>query len=207
MMRNWKDKWNERFSSKEYIYGTEPNVFFKEQLDKIKPGKILLPADGEGRNGVYAATQGWDVSIFDISREGRNKATKLADSHKVKLDYKVGELMDLVYTDGEFNVIALIYAHFPPDIRSVYHRILDGLLAKNGKIIFEGFGKKHLEYRSKNSAVGGPPNFPSLFSIEEIKSDFTDYEYEGLGEYEVELNEGVGHVGTGSVIRFVATKK
>src|SRR5690554_3550059 len=109
MMQNWKDKWNERFSSKEYIYGTEPNIYFKEQLDKLDPGKILLPADGEGRNGVYAARKGWDVSIFDISREGRNKAAKLAEEYDVTLDYKIGELTDFSYAEEEFDAIALVY--------------------------------------------------------------------------------------------------
>ena len=62
-----KDFWNERYGAPEYAYGTEPNVFFKQELDGLKPGRLLLPAEGEGRNGVYAAEKGWSVSAYDWS--------------------------------------------------------------------------------------------------------------------------------------------
>ena len=74
--------WNENYGNKEYIYGTKPNVFFKEQLDKLKPGKILLPAEGEGRNAVYAASKGWSVTAFDISEIVHKKALQLAKEKK-----------------------------------------------------------------------------------------------------------------------------
>lgn len=45
-------------------YGTEPNAFFKAQLDQLTPGRLLLPAEGEGRNAVYAAKKGWEVAAF-----------------------------------------------------------------------------------------------------------------------------------------------
>ena len=77
MEKEWKDKWDERYSKPEFAYGTAPNVYFKSKIDKLPPGKILLPADGEGRNSVYAAMLGWDASVFDISREGQRKALEL----------------------------------------------------------------------------------------------------------------------------------
>ena len=78
MKNNPADFWNERFGKEEFIYGTEPNQFFKEQLQNLEIGTLLLPAEGEGRNAVYAATQGWEVSAFDISEQGRVKAIFLA---------------------------------------------------------------------------------------------------------------------------------
>ena len=72
------DFWNERYAQKEFVYGTQPNTFFKEQLDKLDTGNILLPAEGEGRNAVFAASQGWDVLAFDISESGKKKAIQLA---------------------------------------------------------------------------------------------------------------------------------
>jgi len=72
--------WDSRFKAKEYVYGTLPNVFFKTTIDKYNlKGKILLPAEGEGRNAVYAAQKGMDVYAFDTSIEGKNKAMKLAE--------------------------------------------------------------------------------------------------------------------------------
>jgi len=207
MEKEWKDKWEERYSKPEFAYGTAPNVYFKSKIDKLPPGKILLPADGEGRNSVYAAMLGWDASVFDISREGQRKALELADEQGVQIDYIVGGLEAVHYEEGAFDVIALIYAHFPANIKSHYHKSLDKYLKKGGTIIFEAFSKKHLEYQARNERVGGPRDIESLFSIEEIRSDFANYDFEELTETEVELNEGSFHKGTGCVIRFVARKR
>ena len=202
-----KNFWNERYGNQEYIYGKTPNVFFAEQLESLKPGEILLPCEGEGRNAIFAAKLGWNVSAFDISEEGKNKALKLAKANNVSIDYQVGELETLDFQEEQFDVIALIYAHFPAEIKSAIHTELDKLLHKNGIIIFEAFSKKHLEYLAINDKVGGPKDIASLFSIEEIKADFPNYEIIKLEEKEIELSEGLFHNGTGSVIRFVGKKK
>lgn len=203
----WTDRWNERFSRTEFVYGELPNDYFKEQLDKLPAGKILLPAEGEGRNAVYAARRGWIVSAFDISREGKNKALQLAKKNNVTLDYQVGELQTLTYTPGQFDVIALIFAHFPAAIKSGMHKKLNTFLRKGGIVIFEAFSKSHLAYNSNNEKVGGPKELAMLFSIEELQEDFPDYEIIELEEKVIELNEGPFHSGTGSVIRLVGRKK
>ncbi len=202
----WLDRWNERYSSEEFAYGTEPNNYLKEKLEKLKPGTILFPAEGEGRNAVFAATKGWEVSAFDISNEGKNKALQLAANHNIAIDYQVGELQTLNFQAEQFDVIALIYAHFPAEIKSSIHRMLDQYLRKGGVIIFEAFSKNHLDYIAKNERVGGPKDIGSLFSIDEIKADFPNYSIIELEEKEIELHEGLFHNGTGSVIRFVGQK-
>lgn len=202
----WLDRWNDRYSSEEFAYGTEPNNYLKEQLEKLKPGTILFPAEGEGRNAVFAATKGWEVSAFDISNEGKNKALRLAANQNVAIDYQVGELQTLNFQAEQFDVIALIYAHFPAEIKSSIHRMLDQYLRKGGVIIFEAFSKNHLDYIAKNERVGGPKDIGSLFSINEIKADFPNYSIIELEEKEIELHEGLFHNGTGSVIRFVGQK-
>lgn len=207
MNNTWTDRWNDRYSSEEFAYGTAPNNYLKEQLEKLKTGSILFPAEGEGRNAVFAAQLGWRVSAFDISAEGKNKALKLAESNDVAIDYLVGELETLNYQEEQFDAIALIYAHFPAAIKSSIHKTLETYLRKGGIIIFEAFSKKHLEYLAINDKVGGPKDIESLFSIEEIQSDFPDYEIIQLEEKEIELNEGLFHNGKGSVIRFVGKKK
>lgn len=207
MDESWIDRWNERYSMEAFAYGEQPNNFLKEQLSSLAVGKILFPAEGEGRNAVFAATLGWQVSAFDISIEGKNKALKLAEMNQVRIDYQVEELQNLAYQPEQFDAIALIYAHFPADIKSVYHKTLDKYLRKGGIIIFEAFSKKHLEYIAKNEKVGGPKEEAMLFSKEEIKADFDNYEIIILEETEIELNEGLFHNGLGSVIRFVGKKK
>src|SRR6476646_424795 len=156
MNDTWTDRWNERYSKDEFAFGKQPNNYLKEQLEKLNPGTILFPAEGEGRNAVFAATLGWTVSAFDISVEGRNKALRLAQKNNVTIDYQVGELQNLNFTTEQFDAIALIYAHFPAGIKSLYHKTLNKYLKKGGFIIFEAFSKSHIEYITKDEKVGGP---------------------------------------------------
>ena len=206
MNESWVDRWNARYSNEEFAYGEQPNHYLKEQLEKLKIGSILFPAEGEGRNAVFAARLGWNVSAFDISTEGKSKALRLAEKNKVAIDYQVDEIQNLNYRPVQFDAIALIYAHFPADIKSDYHKMLDTYLRRNGVVIFEAFSKKHLDYIAKNEKVGGPKELDMLFSIDEIKSDFSNYEIVELEEKEIELSEGQFHNGKGSVIRFVGKK-
>ncbi|KMQ64761.1 methyltransferase [Chryseobacterium angstadtii] len=202
----WLERWNDRYKGEEFAYGTKPNTYLKEQLETLKPGSILFPAEGEGRNAVFAATQGWKVSAFDISSEGKNKALQLAGHHHVTIDYQIGELQTLNFQPEQFDAIALIYAHFPADIKSSIHKMLDRYLRQDGIIIFEAFSKSHLDYVARNEKVGGPKDIDSLFSIDEIRADFSNYSIIELEEKEIELSEGLFHNGTGSVIRFKGQK-
>ena len=170
------DFWNERYAAPDYAYGTAPNAFFAEQLRLRQPaGRILLPADGEGRNSVYAAEQGLEVHAFDLSTEGQRKAMQLADQRQVAIDYRVGEFLNLGYYEGTFDVLALIYAHFPAELKEDYNWRLVTYLRTGGLLIFEAFGQHHLSYRQDDPKVGGPggsgnaflhgritPHFPSL---------------------------------------------
>ena len=76
-----KEQWDNRYSADDYIYGIEPNSYFKSIIDSLKPGSLLLPGEGEGRNAVYAASKGWKVTAYDISTEGRKKAMALAKAN------------------------------------------------------------------------------------------------------------------------------
>ena len=123
------------------------------------------------------------------------------------IDYHVGELQTFNYNAEQFDAIALIYAHFPADIKSLYHKTLDTYLRHKGIVIFEAFSKRHIDYISANEKIGGPKDIAMLFSIDELKSDFANYEIIELAEKEIELSEGLFHNGKGSVIRFVGRKK
>lgn len=197
-----KQFWNERYAEADFAYGCEPNVFFKENISKITKGKILFPAEGEGRNAVFAAQSGYDVSAFDTSEEGQKKAIQLAQNCKTAIEYKVGFLEDLNYSENEFDAIILIYAHVPSEIRKEFHHKLLSLLKPNGTIIFEAFGKEQLKYTS-----GGPKDIKMLFSEEEIKEEFPNVQFLILETIETELNEGKYHIGRANVVRFIATKK
>ena len=201
-----KEFWDERYRAEAFVYGEAPNAFLKAQLEALKPGAILFPAEGEGRNAVYAATLGWTVSAFDQSVEGQKKALRLAAKHGVALGYRVGEFREIAYAPEQFDAIALIYAHFSADTKSAYHRMLDTFLRKGGTLIFEAYSKDHLRFNEKNDKVGGPRDPGMLFSLEEIRADFPGYEVLELSQQELEQNEGMFHTGMGSVIRFVGRK-
>lgn len=189
--------WNKKFKTKEYIYGEEPNEFLKSFLDKISPGKALFPAEGEGRNAVYAASRGWETFAFDTSSEGKRKALELANKKNVKIDYKISEIEEYK-VEKSFDLIALIYAHQFTGKREKKHKSLLKLLKPGGIILLEGFSKKQI-----NKHSGGPKNSEMLFSEYEIQKDFSSIDVLHLEEKELILNEGNYHKGKASVVRFL----
>ncbi|MFN8670987.1 MAG: class I SAM-dependent methyltransferase [Candidatus Sericytochromatia bacterium] len=200
-----KDFWDERYNSDEYIYGKAPNEYLKEKLDSYNKGKILLPADGEGRNAVFASLLGWETTSFDISTEGKNKALKLAKENNISIKYDIFDYDNLNYEKNFFDYIGFFYAHFSSDIRNKYYKKILEYLKPNGFVIFEAFSKKQLEYQ-KNNNSGGPKDINILFSIEETKNIFDNFTILELEEKEVLLQEGSFHNGLGSVIRFLGKK-
>ena len=195
-----KDFWNERYANDEFIYGTEPNDFFKQQLNKLQPGKLLLPAEGEGRNAVYAVAQGWKVKAFDSSSKGKEKALQLAKMKAVDINYEVIGVQEF-QSDEKYDAIGLCYAHFPVEIRKKAYQHLLQFLKIGGHVIFEAFAKAQL-----GNASGGPKNKDMLFSIEEIKDEFSQLDFELLQEKTIELSEGNHHKGKAEVIRFLGVK-
>jgi SAM-dependent methyltransferase len=193
--------WNERYALKEFVYGTEPNVFFKNQITKLSPGKILFPAEGEGRNALHAARLRWDVYAFDSSIEAKKKAELLAHEHSVKINYRVNDIEYADYPLVFFDCIILIFAHFHPLERNYFHNKLLSFLKPGGNILLEGFSKKQMQFNS-----GGPRNNEMLFSAEEIQNDFKRLSKLELEETEIILDEGRFHQGTASVIRMIGTK-
>lgn len=157
--------WNDRFQESAYAYGVEPSEFLVTHLPKLSSGSsVLFPAEGEGRNAVYAASMGYSVYAFDYSSEGRKKALRLAKQNQVDIDYAIGGLEDLDYPTESFDAIVLVYAHFFPTIRASYHKKLVSLLKPNGYLILEGFSKAHITFNEKNTQSGGPKNVDMLFS-------------------------------------------
>ncbi|MEZ7499400.1 class I SAM-dependent methyltransferase [Flavobacterium sp. Arc3] len=195
--------WNERYAENEYAYGIQPNQFFVESISKLpENGKILFPAEGEGRNAVFAAKNGFEVLAFDTSIEGKKKADKLANDNGVKIDYRVGILEELDFEPASFDGVVFIYSHFPKAIRATIHHQIERLLKPNGVVIFEAFSKEQLEYPS-----GGPRDLEMLFSEEEVKEEFKNIAFDFLKTEIIELSEGPFHQGKGSVIRFIGKKK
>lgn len=196
------DFWNERYSSDEYVYGESPNIFLKEQLDKISvPGKLLLPGEGEGRNAVYAARLGWQVDAYDQSVNAQRKALSLAQKNKVKIYYSVVDLTKFVPSKNCYDAVAIIFVHLGIEHRAIFNQKIMDSLKVGGKIILELFSKAQLGKTS-----GGPQDFSMLYSLDEIKKDFGSLKTIVLKEEIINIDEGEKHRGEASVIRFVGEK-
>lgn len=200
-----KSFWNERYSADAYVYGMEPNAFFREQLDLLTPGKILLPAEGEGRNAVYAASCGWDVTAYDYSEAAQQNAMHLAAIKRVKVHYLVGEFHELCFEPGTYDAVGLCYAHLPAAVRGRTHKALASLLKPGGTLMLEAFSAGQSEYQKKYGS-GGPQDSSMLYTVDAICDDFSSLDVLYCDEVETELAEGSGHIGLARVIRFVGRK-
>jgi len=87
-----KEFWDNRYTENSNVYGVQPNAFFKSFIDQHEPGTILLPAEGEGRNALYAAAKGWTVDAFDFSAVARDRTVAAARERHLPIQY---ELMDI----------------------------------------------------------------------------------------------------------------
>ncbi|MDR3667277.1 MAG: class I SAM-dependent methyltransferase [Ignavibacteriaceae bacterium] len=196
-----KHSWDDRFSAADYVYGTEPNSFFKEQLDKLNPGRLLMLAEGEGRNAVYSAKMNWQVDAVDFSSQARIKALKLAANEKVNINYSLSDLTLYQPTGNLYDAVGIIFFHFErPEIEKIFASAKKAL-KKDGIIICEVFSKNQLGKTS-----GGPQVPDLLFTTDEIVELFHGLKSIILEERNVLLNEGILHQGEASVINYVGKK-
>ena len=193
--------WDERFSADDYVYGTDPNQFFKEQLDILNPGRLLMLAEGEGRNAVYAAKLNWHVDAVDFSEQARLKALKLAEKENLNINYTVCNLNDYQPEINSYDAIGIIFVHLDkPEVDKIFASA-QAALKKGGVIICEVFSKNQI-----GKSSGGPKEHDLLYSSDEIAHIFNGLETITLSESTVILNEGVLHQGEASVIRYVGKK-
>jgi SAM-dependent methyltransferase len=193
--------WDERFSGLEYVYGTEPNDFLVSVASKIPQGKILCLADGEGRNGTYLATLGYDVVAVDGSSVGLAKTQKLAQAKQVEITTIHADLADFVIEPQAWNGIVSIFCHLPPDLRAkVYRQSVIGL-KPNGVFVLEAFAPKQLQYNT-----GGPKNIDMLPALSTLQQELTGLDWEIARSVERDLDEGRYHDGKAAVIQILGRK-
>lgn len=193
--------WNSRYAREDYAYGTSPNRFFSEQIGKLSPGKVLFAAEGEGRNAVYAAKLGWEVTAFDQSVEGKRKSLLLAQSANVEIEYLIDTYESVSFPHNYFDCIVLVFAHMPAEKRKQWHQKMVELLKPGGRLILQGFSKEQINYTS-----GGPRDISMLFSEEELRDDFDSLKELQIEEAGELLNEGPYHQGNASVINVFGVK-
>ena len=198
-----KDFWNERYGEEGLAYGDKPNVYLSEIADQISAGgKILVVGDGEGRNGVWLAKKGFEVTCVDYSPVAVKKIESFAEESNVNINAICADMNDWEWPVEQFDAVVSIYVHFPPDVRAGLHQKMVDSLKSGGKILMEAFNKDQLKYKS-----GGPPVLELLFSEEMLREDFSSVDILSMEEKVVYLDEGKYHVGDGAVVRMIAKKK
>ena len=197
------DRWQERYATDEYRFGTAPNAFLASQAKLLpKSGKALAVADGEGRNGVFLAEHGLDVLSLDFSPNAQAKARKLAAARGVTISVEQADVINWSYPPDAFDVVAAIFFQFaaPPDRDRIFAGI-KRTLKRGGLLLLEGYGPKQLEYKT-----GGPGMLENLYTREILEAAFGDFASLDIREYDAELHEGAGHGGMSALVDLVAVK-
>lgn len=195
--------WDQRFAEPGFKYGTEPNAFLHDQAHRLSPAsQVLVPGDGEGRNGVWLATQGHSVTSVDSSAVGLQKAQTLAASRGVALRTEVVDLADWQPAAASFDALILIYTHLPAAFRQTAHQRLAHGLRSGAWVVLEAFHPAQLGYSS-----GGPRDVDMLYSPEQLSADFEGLIQPVLTWHgQIMLAEGPSHQGLAHVTRWVGQR-
>ncbi len=193
--------WNERYEAEEYIFGKEPNVYFRSVIDLLEPGRLLVPGAGEGRDAVYAATLGWKVDAFDLSDKGRQKAIRLAGESGVEITYEVTDAATFDFNQKQYDLVAMTFLHLPEAMRRYFFGNIHKCLRPGGKVVIEAFNTRQLSHSS-----GGPKDINMLFTPELLKEELIHIKPIKNVELTVFLEEGSRHQGKAEVIRFLGVR-
>jgi SAM-dependent methyltransferase len=200
-----QDFWSDRYRAigRDYLFGTEPNRFLSSQAALMQPGqRALSVADGEGRNAVWLAQQGLDVTATDLSPVAIEKAEALAAQRGVAVDFVLADALCWIYPEDTFDLVVAIFIQFAaPDERAQLFAKVKDTLKPGGIVVLQGYTPRQLEYRT-----GGPSDRDKLYTRALLAASFADFDIEVLHEYEDVLTEGSGHSGRSALIGMVARK-
>lgn len=189
--------WDGRYAAEEYAYGTAPNCGLVAMEPLLRrAARVLVPGDGEGRNGVWLATRGHQVTVVDQSGEGLRKCALLAQASGVHVDMVQADLTAFEAEIAAFDALVLVFVHLPPQIRRVLHQRLLLTLKPGGLLLLEGFDRSHA------GLPGGGPRDPDwLFDAATLRDDFAGCEDLIIELIEDDLDEGPYHQGRARVLR------
>lgn len=193
--------WDDRYSEPGFAYGTEPNEFLASVVGTLPQGKILSLAEGEGRNAVYLASLGYEVTGVDVSEVGLRKAQALAAERGVTITTIHADLGTFEIGTEQWDGVIAYYCHVPSAIRIALHRAAVHGLKPGGVFLLEAFSKDQLTY-----GTGGPQSLDMLMSLDDVKMELAGLEFRHAVQLEREVREGNRHTGLASVIQIVGIK-
>jgi len=194
--------WDARYAEPGWAFGTEPNDFLREQAHRIPTGRVLCLAEGEGRNAVWLAQQGHDVTAVDLSAAGLEKARRLAASRGVQLATVCADLGTFAIEPGAWQGIVSIFAHVMPDVRRRVHAGVVAGLAPGGVLLLEAYRPAQV-----GRGTGGPPDDARLLDLERLQPELDALEWLLARELERDVVEGRCHTGAASVVQLVARRR
>lgn len=194
--------WDEEFDCDEYVYGEEPNDFLRERFDVIPKGKVLCLAEGEGRNAVFLAKQGYEVTAVDFSQVGLDKAKQLADLKGVDIHCVCADLEYFDLGEAQWEGIVSISCHLPPSLRKSLCRRVMKALKPDGVFLLEGYTPDQLNYKT-----GGPPSAEFMTYKSTILEELPHLEFSFIEETTRELYEGKNHFGMSAVVQAIGHLK
>lgn len=204
-----QEAWNERYrqAGEQYFYGTEPNRFLVHRSALLQSGMTAVSiADGEGRNSVWLAEQGLDVTAVEVSPVAVDKARRLAAGRHVEVRFLVADMLATDWPPTELQaafdwVIAIFVQFVGAKERGRQFAVMQRLTRPGGRILLHGYTTRQLDYRT-----GGPDKVENLYSEELLRQSFAGWTIEELVSYDDEIDEGVGHRGRSALIGLVARK-
>lgn len=196
------EMWDTRYSSDEYLYGTEPNEFLASVASVIPTGgSVLCLADGEGRNGVFLAGLGCTVTSIDQSERGVDKARSFALDSGVDLDAQVGDLAIADLGEERWDAIVSIFVHVPGDMRRDLHARVVRALKPNGLFVLEAYTPDQV-----GRGTGGPPVVELTMTLEGVRAELVGLDEEHGVELVRPVVEGSGHSGDAAVVQFIGRR-
>lgn len=196
------DFWDTRYSEQGFVYGTEPNEFLVSAAKHIPKGRVLCLAEGEGRNAVYLASLGYDVTGVDASPVGMKKAAELAKSRGVSIKTVVADLAEYVIEPDRWDGIVSIFCHVPPELRVRVHRAAVAGLRPGGAFVLEAYTPRQLELKT-----GGPQTLELMMTLDVLKEELRGLELVEAREIERVINEGHFHRGPGAVVQVAGIRR
>ena len=193
--------WDERYSEPGFAYGTAPNEFLASVADRLPRGKILSLAEGEGRNAVYLALLGYQVTGVDGSEVGLRKAVELATERGVAITTLHADLSEFEIEAEQWDGIIACYCHVPSAIRIPLHRASVKGLKPGGLFVLEAFSKEQLAY-----GTGGPQSLDMLMALDDLQQELAGLEFVHAVQIERDVREGSGHTGLASVVQLLGVK-
>lgn len=195
--------WDERYGTTNYFYGTEPNDFLREHSPEIRRGgDVLCLAEGEGRNAVFLARQGFRPLAVDQSPVGLGKAVQLAEARGVHIDTVVADLAAYQVEPDRWDGIVSIWCHLPSALRAAVHRQVAAGLKVGGVFLLEAYTPAQLAH-----GTGGPKDTDLLPTLAHLREELAGLEFVHAVERERVIHEGAGHAGLSAVVQVVARRR